>query len=92
MTDEVDKKPAAQEENAPAAQEGQTPAAEKPAPKKPVHHKPRKSGNSRSLWIFVLLLAIAAGGFYVFTVYQKEQNQFTTLINQQAQLLSLIHI
>jgi uroporphyrin-III C-methyltransferase len=86
VTDEVDKKPAAQEENAPVAHEGQTPAPEKPAPKKPVHHKPRKSGNSRSLWIFVLLLAIAGGGFYIFTVYQKQQNQFTTLINQQAQL------
>jgi len=86
VTDEVDKKPAAQEENAPVAQEGQTPAAEKPAPKKPVHHKPRKSGHGRPLWFVVLLLALAAGGFYVYTLYQKQQNRFATLIDQQSQL------
>lgn len=87
MTDEVEKKPDAQEETSPAAQEEQ-PAAPPPKPpaKKSAHHRPRKSAGGRPLWMLVFVLLIAGGGYYVFTLYQQLLNRIDAQDEQQAQL------
>lgn len=80
MNDEVEKKPAGQDE--PAA------VADKAPPKKHVQHRSRTSGGNRPLWLFVFVLLIAGGGFYAYTVYQKQLGQVSALAEQQAQLRS----